>query len=89
MRFKEGVKYRPCCGYEFLVLVHLKQKRSTVIKINETAAMLFQEYHDKDFTPEDMAKTLVNEYEIDFELALKDATALLKGWNEAGLINND
>jgi len=85
MHFFPGVKHRPCCGYDFLVYV--TGKRSIVAKLNDTSLLLFQSYKEaENFTVQDMANTLVQEYEIDYSLAEHDAQALLDSWLKAGFI---
>ena len=57
-----------------------------LISLNSTAAFLWNKVVGKDFTAEEMAQFLVEEYKIDMELALKDSKALSQAWIEAGVI---
>ncbi len=57
-----------------------------LIALNESAAYLWAEVVDEDFTVERLAELLVAKYEIDSERALKDATAVAKSWAEVGLV---
>jgi hypothetical protein len=54
-----------------------------LISLNSTAAFLWKELVGKEFTAEDMASLLVEEYGIDMELALKDSKALCQAWIDA------
>ena len=56
-----------------------------LISLNSTAAFLWKKVADKEFTPEEMAEHLIEEYGIDMELALKDAKALAQAWIDAGV----
>lgn len=56
-----------------------------LISLNSSAAFLWKKVADKEFTAEDMAALLVEEYNIDTELALKDSQALCQAWVEAGV----
>jgi hypothetical protein len=56
-----------------------------LISLNATAAFLWEKVEGKEFTAEEMAQYLIEEYGIDMELALKDSKALCKAWIEAGI----
>lgn len=56
-----------------------------LISLNATAAFLWEKVAGKEFTAEEMAQYLIEEYGIDMELALKDSNALCKAWIEAGV----
>lgn len=57
-----------------------------LISLNESAAYLWGEVVESDFTVERLAELLVAKYEIDEALALKDAAAVAKSWADVGLI---
>ena len=56
-----------------------------LVSLNSTAAFLWKKVAGKEFTAEEMAQYLVEEYGIDMELALKDASALCQAWKETGM----
>jgi len=86
MHFFPGVRHRPCCGYDFLVYV--TGKRSIVAKLNDTSLYLYQIFSTREsFTLQDVANTLVSEYEIDYSLAERDAQTLLYSWTKAGFLD--
>ena len=56
-----------------------------LISLNATAAFLWEKVEGKDFTIEEMAQHLVEEYGIEMELALTDAGKLAQAWIDAGI----
>lgn len=86
MRTKAGFALREMCG-EYIVtgegLEHINFNK--LISLNSTAAFLWKAVEGKEFTPESMAQMLVEEYEIDMELALNDSTKLCQAWIDAGI----
>ena len=60
---------------------------SKVISLNESAAWLWREVEGKDFTPETLAALLVEEYEVDAEVALADAKVLVSQWISVGIVS--
>ena len=86
MKTKEGFVLREMCGENIITgegLEHINFNK--LISLNSTAAFLWKAVVGKEFTVESMAQLLVDEYEIDKELALKDSAALCKSWIEAGI----
>lgn len=86
MKLKEGLKLRKL-GREFIVvaegmgLVNFNK----MISLNSSAAYLWESVYGKDFTVEDLAKLLIDKYEIDQELASKDSANISKAWQDAEL----
>ena len=60
---------------------------SKVISLNESAAWLWKEVEGKDFTPETLATLLVEQYEVDADVALADAKALTNQWVSVGIVS--
>lgn len=87
MKIKDGFVLREMCG-EYIVaaegLQHINFNR--LISLNHTAAYLWKELIGKEFTAQDMAQLLVDEYQIDSDRALKDSENLCKSWSEAGIV---
>ena len=86
MKIKEGFVLRQMCGENIVAgegLEHINFNK--LISLNSTAAFLWNAVAGKEFTPESMAQLLVDEYEIDMELDLKDSKALCQSWIEAGI----
>lgn len=58
-----------------------------LISLNSTAAFLWEKFVGKDFTAEDLAKALVEEYDVDYDTAFKDSENLAKSWIENNLVD--
>lgn len=86
MKIKEGFVLREMCGENIVAgegLEHINFNK--LISLNSTAAFLWNALIGKEFTEEEMARLLVEEYGIDMELALKDSKTLCTAWAEAGI----
>ena len=86
MKIKTGFVLREMCGENIITgegLEHINFNK--LISLNSTAAFLWNKVADKEFTAEEMAQHLVEEYQIDIELALKDSEALCQAWINAGV----
>ena len=86
MKIKNGFILREMCG-EFIVaaegLEHINLNK--LISLNATAAYLWKKLVDKEFTTEEMAQLLIDEYGIDMELAMTDSAKLMEAWKDAGI----
>ena len=92
MKPKPGFKLREVCGEQIIVAEGRENIDFTnIISMNETSAFLWNSIQDKEFTVADLAKLLVDNYQIDEntplseEVALRDAEAVSKTWIEAGI----
>lgn len=56
-----------------------------IISMNSTAAMLWEETGDGDFTPATLAALLTDRYDIDAGTALDDAEDICEQWRSAGI----
>ena len=84
MKIKKGFVLRQMCGENIVTAEGLEHINfNKLISLNSTAAFLWKQLVGKDFTVEDMATLLVEEYGIDMELALKDSKALCQAWTDA------
>ena len=86
MKTKEGFVLREMCGENIITgegLEHINFNK--LISLNSTAAFLWNAVVGKEFTVEEMAQMLVDEYGIDMELALTDSKALCQAWIDAGI----
>ena len=59
---------------------------SKVISLNETAAYLWGEVKDKEFSVDDLAALLTARYDVDEQTAKADAGKLAESWRDAGLL---
>jgi hypothetical protein len=86
MKIKDGFVLREMCGENIVAgegLEHMNFNK--LISLNATAAFLWKALVGKEFTAEEMAQLLVDEYGIDMELALTDSRNLMQSWTEAGI----
>ena len=86
MKIKDGFVVREMCGENIVSgegLEHINFNK--LISLNSTAAFLWKALEGKEFTAEEMAQLLVDEYGIDMELALTDSRNLMQSWTEAGI----
>lgn len=60
---------------------------SKIISLNPSAAYLWENIAKRDsFTAEDMAELLLEEYEVEREIALEDSNLIAETWKEMGLV---
>ncbi len=86
MRIKKGFILRDLCGEKIVSGEGLENINfNKLISLNSSAAFLFSKVAGKEFSEEEMANMLMEEYGIDRELALKDSANLCKAWIEAGI----
>ncbi len=86
MKIKKGFVLREMCGENIVTAEGLEHINfNKMISLNSTAAFLWKKVVGKEFTAEEMAQLLIDEYGIDMELALKDSKALCKAWADAGV----
>lgn len=87
MRIKEGFKLRSL-GKEHVVtcenvnLINFNK----VISLNSSATYLWESVQGRDFTADDLTDLLLQKYDVEREVAAKDAAALASQLIEAGVI---
>lgn len=87
MKTKEGFTLRNICGENIIVAEGLANiDFGNIISLNESAAYLWEKAKNQDFTVEDLAQWLTDEYEVDEAVAKADAQKLADKWKEAGII---
>ena len=87
MRINPNYKLREIAGETIVVNQGTANVNMTrIISLNKSARLLYEEMAGKEFTVEDVAKALVNKYEIGDELALKDAQKWVESLKECGVI---
>lgn len=74
------------CG-ENVIVAHGKGNIdfSRVISLNESAAYLWNKVLGTDFTAEQLADLLMEEYDVSRETALTDCNKMMQDWLDAGL----
>ena len=87
MKLNPKYKIREMAGENVIVLPgHYGSDMTRIISLNDSSRFLWEALLDKDFTAQDAAQCLVEEYEIDPETALKDAQAWCMKLQENNLI---
>ncbi|MBR6858640.1 MAG: PqqD family protein [Bacteroidales bacterium] len=86
MRIKEGFVLRTICGQSVVSGEGTANVNfSKLVSLNDSAAYLFKAVGNEEFTPETLADLLLKEYEVEREVALKDAETLCAQWKEIGI----
>lgn len=93
MKAKEGFNLREVCG-EHIIVAEGKQNIdfTNIISMNETSAFLWEKIQGREFTIDDLAQLLVDNYMIDentplsYEKAKADAQVMLDKWIEAEIV---
>lgn len=87
MRLLDGFVLRSICGEHIVTGEGLARVDfSKVISLNPSAAYLWEQIQDKDFTADDLVALLTARYDVDAERARADVDKLLVSWREAGLM---
>ena len=88
MKAKKGFKLRQICGENIIVADGIENiDFSSIISMNESSAYLWQAIQDKEqFTAEELATLLTEQYEVDEPTALTDSQTLVDQWLKAGII---
>ena len=88
MRQKKGFVLRDVCGEKVIVGEGLETVDfGKLISLNESAALLWERGRKMgDFTAQDMADALMEEYEVDAQQALTDAEHITQEWLRIGII---
>lgn len=87
MRILEGFTLRKLCGENIVTSESAARiDYSKIISLNETAAYLWNEVREKDFTSDDLVSLLTARYDVDEARARADVEVLLDKWREAGLV---
>lgn len=88
MKIKEGFRLRPL-GKEYIITGEGVSQIdfNKMIVLNESAAYLWQSFEDADcFSVQDLADRLVDRYEVDSEIALRDSGAIAQKWIDAEIV---
>lgn len=89
MKTIEGFRMRKLGKEHIIVGEGLSQVNfNKMIALNDSAALLWAAVEGgREFTVEQLADLLVEEYDIDRELALKDSKDIASKWIEAGIVS--
>ena len=88
MKQKKGFVLREVCGEKVIVGEGLETVNfGKLISLNESAAFMWQRAKDLgDFTPQQLADALQEEYEVSAEQALIDAERIVGEWQKVGIV---
>ena len=88
MRQKKGFVLRDICGEKAIVGEGVETVNfGKLISLNDTAAWLWEKAAELgDFTPEQLADAICEEYDVERSQALSDIQNILDTWKEIGLI---
>ncbi len=87
MKAKEKFKLMNICG-ENIIIAEGKENIdfSKIISMNDSSVFLWNKIGNNDFTNEDLANWLTEEYEVKYDDALADCKDLTNKWLQAGII---
>ena len=87
MKFKEGYKVRSMAGENVVIMQGTAGSDMTrIISLNDSSLLLWNRLQGKEFEVADVAAILVEVYEVDAELAERDAAAWIEKLTECGLV---
>ena len=88
MKLKNGFVLREVCGERVITGEGLNAVNfGRLLALNETAAWLWKQAAEiGDFTVEQLADKLCEEYEVTKEVALQDVTAIVEKWQQEGVV---
>lgn len=69
-----------------LILLVFDKNGTRAMEVNESFAFLWNKFSGTDFSTEDLASALVEEYEIDPESASVDALSTISIWRDSLLL---
>ena len=72
-----------------LILLVFNNKGTRAMEVNDSFAFLWNKFSDIDFSVEDLASALVEEYGIDSEAAQADASQTVSIWKESSLLKEE
>lgn len=86
MKINPKLKVRSVAGESVVLLqVNGTADMTKVLALNSTSRLLWDELAGKEFTQEDVVKILTSNFEVDEELARKDAAAWIEQLTELGV----
>lgn len=89
MRIKKGFVLRELVGQKIVTGEGLEQiDFNKLVSLNSSAAYLWEHLVSREFDLETMVDLLLERYDIERSVALKDACGLLDNWKSIGLIED-
>ena len=88
MKLKSNCKVRKIAGESVIVRMGEQNvKMTTIISLNPTSEWLWEQLQGVEFDAEKVADLLTGEYEVEREVALKDAEAWIASLTKADLVS--
>ena len=88
MKIIEGFRLRKLGKEHIVVGEGLAQVNfNKMVSLNDSAAYLWESVEGRDFTVADLTALLLDKYEVEEEIAARDAEALARAWIEAGVVS--
>ncbi len=86
MKLIEGFRLRQL-GKEFIVTPEsvAQINFNKMISLNSSAAYLWKSVEGREFTPEELKRLLLDRYDVEEDVAGRDAEAIARSWIEAGI----
>lgn len=87
MKIKNGFELRNICG-ENIIISHGKENINftKIISLNESAALIWNNVADKEFSIDDMVQILTDEYDVDENTAKADCQNIADEWEKVGFL---
>lgn len=87
MKIKDGFVLRDVCGEKVIMGEGVGALDfGRLLCLNETAAFLWEIALTGEFSIESLAKKLCQEYDVTFESAMSDVTAIVAQWQEVKVL---
>ncbi|MCM1077325.1 MAG: PqqD family protein [Bacteroides sp.] len=89
MHFNSNYILREIAGESLLVRQgHEGIDMTSVIALNPSGALLYQKFHNHEFTIDDLVNTIIDEYDIDTATASRDVTKWLNTLRQHNAISD-
>ena len=88
MKVKNGLQLQQVCD-EYIIIPAGEENMdfSQIISLNPTAAYLWENIAERDeFTIDEMVQLLLDEYEVEEDIAREDCKLIAERWAEMGLL---
>lgn len=87
MRINDKMKVRSVAGENIVMMQGVNGTDMTrVVALNESALLLYNALIGRDFEIDDVVRIMVDEYEVDEEVARKDAVAWVDDMKKSNLV---
>ena len=88
MKIKKGFVLREAAGSFVVMNLGSETDFNGMITLNETGALIWNNI-DQGKSTEEIAKNIIEEYDIDFDTAFKDTVKFIIKMSEAGVIEQE